>query len=82
MQHIFTALVWATVGLLSFTTIPVAHGELLDPVVERQQFLTSDNYSADLKRLLELEQQALALIEDEPLKLGSIGAAILEIYPA
>ncbi len=82
MQHIFTALVWATVGLLSFTTVPVAHGELLDPVVERQQFLASDSYSTDLKRLLELEQQALALIEDEPLKLGSIGAAILEIYPA
>jgi TPR repeat protein len=82
MQHIFTALVWATVALLSFTTVPAAHGELLDPVVERQQFLASDNYSADLKRLLELEQQALALIEDEPLKLGSIGAAILEIYPA
>ncbi len=82
MQHIFTALVWATVAWLSFVTVPVAHGEPLDPIVERQHFIASDNYSAELKRLLELEQQALALIEDEPLKLGSIGAAILEIYPA
>ena len=34
-----------------------------------------------MQRLLELEQQALQLAEDEPLKLGSLGSAILDIYP-
>ncbi len=44
-------------------------------------FLADEAFPAQYKRLLELEEQAQALIEDEPLKLGSIGAAILDIYP-
>ena len=35
-----------------------------------------------MERLVELEQQALELVEDEPLKLGSIGSAILDTYQA
>ncbi len=45
-------------------------------------FVAGSDYAKALSRLIELEQQALSLIEDEPLKLGSIGAAILGIYPA
>ena len=48
----------------------------------RTEFLAAIDAEERLGRLLELERQALALIEDEPLKMGSLGAAILDIYPA
>ena len=47
----------------------------------RQSFVNEPDYIERLKRLLELENQALQLAVDEPLKLGSIGSAILDIYP-
>ena len=46
------------------------------------EFLEQAELRDNLARLMELEQQALALMEDEPLKLGSIGSAILDLYPA
>ena len=46
----------------------------------RIAFIEDEEFATNLRRLLELEAQALVLMEDEPLKLGSIGAAILEIY--
>lgn len=45
-----------------------------------EDFLTHPELINRLHRLMELEQQALQLLEDEPLKLGSIGSAILDIY--
>ena len=48
---------------------------------ERDQFLNSETNKKDYLRLLELERQALQISEDQPLKLGSIGSAILDIYP-
>jgi len=48
---------------------------------QRQAFLNAPEFVEHLPRLLELEQQALQLAVDEPLKLGSIGTAILDIYP-
>lgn len=45
----------------------------------RSEFLAKDDFAASLERLLELEGQALELIEYEPLKLGAIGSAILDM---
>ncbi len=52
-------------------------------LLDEQQaaFLRAPDFTDRLQRLLELEQQALQLAADEPLKLGSIGSAILDIYP-
>ncbi len=48
---------------------------------QRAEFLNRSDVSEALERLRELEQQALQLVLDEPLKLGSLGSAILDIYP-
>ncbi|MFX3657843.1 MAG: hypothetical protein ACN6I7_01495 [bacterium] len=54
--------------------VEVTPGEL------REAFLDAGDLPARMERLSDLEQQALAIIEDEPLKLGSIGTAILDTY--
>lgn len=46
----------------------------------RQSFMNRDDLGTVFPQLQELERQALAIIEDEPLKLGAIGTAILDIY--
>ncbi len=60
--------------------------ELKDAVQQlknaKAEFLQQEDFLQRFRRLNELEQQALQLIEDEPLKLGSLGSAILDIYPA
>ena len=48
----------------------------------QQEFLSQPDLMTRYLRLSELEAQALALAADEPLRLGSVGSAILEIYPA
>ena len=48
----------------------------------RKDFLNQPDATTRYTRLAELEAQALALYSDEPLRLGSIGSAILELYPA
>ena len=45
----------------------------------RSEFLAGDDFAESLERLIELEGQALELIEYEPLKLGAIGSAILDM---
>lgn len=45
----------------------------------RAAFLAGDGLAEQLRRLADLELQALRLTEDEPLKLGAIGTAILDI---
>lgn len=45
-----------------------------------QAFFDQPDHAQVARRLAELEQQALQLYDDEPLKLGSVGNAILEIY--
>jgi uncharacterized protein len=52
----------------------VSAGEL------REAFLSAPDLPTRMRRLADLESQALALLEDEPLKLGSIGTAILDTY--
>jgi TPR repeat protein len=46
----------------------------------QRAFVEGADFSDRLQRLMELEKQALALAADEPLKLGSLGSAILDIY--
>jgi TPR repeat protein len=60
----------------------VANGETVAVADLREAFLADPELPSNMERLLELEQQALQLVEDEPLKLGSIGSAILDTYQA
>lgn len=46
----------------------------------RTAFIDAPDMPDNLKRLTELEAQALQLVDDEPLKLGSLGTAILDLY--
>lgn len=55
-------------------------GHVVSTAKLRESFLALDDLAARIERLSELELQALQLVEDEPLKLGSIGAAILDTY--
>jgi TPR repeat protein len=73
------------------TAVPVPYGELADKVANGEQVPVADLREAfrrdvalpdRMERLMELEAQALQLVEDEPLKLGSIGSAILDTYQA
>ena len=73
---IITAVIWPLNGYaasnLDFSTIET----------QQQAFLKDDAFLDNHKRLTQLEQQALQLAQDEPLKLGALGTAILDIYPA
>jgi TPR repeat protein len=68
---------------------PLAYDQLHDKVINGEQvavgdlrraFLADPRLPEKMERLMELEQQALQLVEDEPLKLGSIGSAVLDTY--
>ena len=48
----------------------------------RMQLLATDGLGGRLRRLADLELQALRLAEDEPLKLGALGTAMLDICAA
>jgi len=70
-------------------TAPPDYGTLADKVNNgeavavdrlREAFLATPDLSERLDRLQELERQALVLVADEPLKLGSLGTAILDLY--
>ena len=60
----------------------VANGERVPVADLRESFRRDIALPERMERLMELEAQALQLVEDEPLKLGSIGSAILDIYQA
>jgi len=46
----------------------------------RAAFFESPDLSERMQRLAELEEQALQMVADQPLKLGSMGSAILDTY--
>ena len=58
----------------------IADGKEVSPDALRESFLATTDLASRLERLSDLEEQALAIVEDEPLKLGSIGSAILDTY--
>jgi TPR repeat protein len=79
----------ATLVLLGCQTAPpdyralterLGAGEEVAPGALREAFLNAPDLPARMERLIDLESQALAIVEDEPLKLGSIGTAILDTY--
>ena len=45
----------------------------------RSAFLAKEGFARRLERLIELESQTLDLVEYEPLKLGALGSAILDL---
>lgn len=88
---LLAALGLATLTAGCQTTPPATYGELSDKVSDGERVAVADLRAAfrrdvalpeRIERLMELEQQALQLVEDEPLKLGSLGSAILDIYQA
>lgn len=58
----------------------VAEGDDVDPARLRASFMHAADLPERMERLTDLEAQALAVVDDEPLKLGSIGSAILDTY--
>ena len=52
------------------------------PAQLRAEFLAGDDLPKSMDRLIELESEAVKLLEYEPLKLGAIGSAILDVNPA
>ena len=59
-----------------------ASGEMIDPGALKRAFLAAPDFDDRLRQLGMLEQQALAWMEDEPLRLGAVGSAILDLYYA
>ena len=65
---------------------PTAAGAAVDQSSEplaaaqrRAEFLAGDDLPKRMDRLIELESEAIKLMEYEPLKLGAIGSAILDL---
>ena len=51
------------------------------PVGDLQaSFLASPQFDERMRKLSPLEQQAMALMVDEPLRLGAVGSALLDVY--
>ena len=80
---LFFLLVIATLNAVIAKDQSVSRTQFSEKLAKEEQtrFLSSTDNKKDYLRLLELERQALQISDDEPLKLGSIGSAILDIYP-
>ena len=57
-----------------------ASGEAVSIGDLRRAFLADPEFNERMQRLAPLERQAMQLLADEPLKLGAVGSAILDIY--
>jgi TPR repeat protein len=55
-------------------------GEAVSAEALRAAFMAAPDFNARLQELTPLEQQALQMMADEPLRLGAMGGAILNIY--
>ena len=58
----------------------VAEGADFDPGALREAWLAQPDVEEQRARLEELEAEALNLLADEPLRLGAVGSAILDLY--
>lgn len=56
----------------------INNGNEVDAGKLRRAFIERQDASSELNKIIELERQALALMVDQPLRLGAIGNAILE----
>ncbi|HAL43046.1 MAG TPA: hypothetical protein DCP57_11420 [Gammaproteobacteria bacterium] len=86
LMHRFIA--WVIIGLCLFACqtngppVPSEPPPSLAPLLDADQALLSDpDLVSRLQELIPLEQQALAFMVDEPLRLGSIGSALISLYP-
>jgi len=55
--------------------------EIKEAITERSDFLANADLAEKLPSVLAFERQALQLLNDQPLRLGAIGAAIIELRP-
>ncbi|MGA1371216.1 MAG: tetratricopeptide repeat protein [Pseudomonadales bacterium] len=60
--------------------IAINAGEEVDATTLRKSFYAAPDHAERLERLTALELDAYQIIEDEPLKLGSLGSAMLDTY--
>lgn len=60
---------------------PTAAAPSTDPAALNRAFLATEDFDRRLRELTLLEQQALALM-DQPLRLGAVGSAILDLHYA
>ena len=67
----------ASVPPYSVLAQDLVDGKEVDARRLRTAFIAREDASAELTKILELERQALALMVDQPLRLGAIGNAIL-----
>lgn len=58
----------------------ISNGDQVDVTDLRSTFLQRPDLPEQMERLTDLEQQAMQLVADQPLKLGAIGTAILDTY--
>jgi len=65
---------YATLSQAADDGKPVSVDEL------RAAFLTAPDFDQRMQKLAPLEQQALQMMVDEPLRLGAVGSAILNLY--
>lgn len=61
-------------------TARITAGEDVTAATLRRSFLTTPDFPSRLQKIGPLEQQVMQMIDDEPLRLGSIGSAVLDIY--
>ena len=59
----------------------VKAGEDVDAGALRAAFVAAPDFSEQLRKISGLETQAVHLIEEEPLRLGPLGSAIVDQYP-
>ena len=84
---ILAVVLTAISGCMSLAPVPytdmvgaVAEGADFDPEALREAWLAQPEVEEQRPRLEELEAEALNLLADEPLRLGAVGSAILDIY--
>lgn len=58
------------------------NAEITGAINERTNFLADPELEEKLRAVLAFERQALQLLNDQPLRLGAIGAAIIELRPS
>ena len=57
-----------------------ASGETVDAAALKRAFLAAPDFAVRLRRLTILEEQVLRTLDQEPLRLGAVGSAILDQY--
>ena len=87
MRILFLTL--ALLATFGCQSTPLSYQDLVDRISNdervsvadiREAFINSPELVERMQRLSELEEQAMQMVADQPLKLGSMGSAILDTY--